>query len=194
MSEVRRLDVVDAAVMEPMLDGSFRETTIKKRSWQCLGCGLAWAIKWHAESCESRGHRVQWQQEYVRGPIVNGKPMYPPTYYPRYALGYVELPTSRTRRTPSVEQPATPAKRVSCGVYCKDDGKRLVFTSPTGRQVVVNGDDLTRDLIDRCNKAIWDCTPVEVTRDEMQHIREVALEVTDPNPADLALQKAIGLM
>lgn len=193
MSEVRRLERVEAPVMEPLYDGSFRESTVDKYAWQCLGCGLGWAIRWHADTCGDRGHRVQWQQEYARGPIVNGRPT-SVTFYPRYSLGRYPLPSPSAEASGLVQPASERAQRVSVGVYCTDDGTTLVFTSPTGRSARVPADLLPTLLIERCNRAIWDCTPVEVTRDQMALIRDLAASVSEPNPADLAMQQAIGLM
>lgn len=198
MSEVRRLERVEAPVMEPLYDGSFRESTVDKYAWQCLGCGLGWAIRWHAETCESRGHRVQWQQRYVTGPITNGRPA-SERHYPRYSLGRYPMPSAEASGPPQTAVRASGTavhrdRKIEVGVYCTDDGTTLVFTSPTGRSARVPADDLPADLVSRCNRAIWDCTPVEVTRDQMALIRDLAASVSEPNPADLAMQQAIGLM
>lgn len=92
MSQTRALETITAAVMEPLMDGSFREAEATKRAHQCLGCGLVWAIRWHAETCEERGHRARWQQRYVTGPIINGKPRFE-RFYPRTALRREPLPS-----------------------------------------------------------------------------------------------------
>jgi hypothetical protein len=96
MSAIRPMNTTDHAVMEPLYDGGFRETTITSRSYQCLGCGLVWAKRWHAETCEERRHVATWQQRYVTGPIVNGRP-YAERFYPRYAIERAQLPTRRER-------------------------------------------------------------------------------------------------
>lgn len=64
---------VETTVMEPLMDGSYRERHITKQSYRCE-CGLVWAIKWHAETCANRQHAAVWSQRYVTGPITNGKP------------------------------------------------------------------------------------------------------------------------
>jgi hypothetical protein len=83
-SGVRQMEVTQACVMEMDRSGYFHEVGVTKSAWQCLGCGLVWAIKWHSETCESRGHKAQWQQMYCQG-TENGKPINP-RYFPRIAL------------------------------------------------------------------------------------------------------------
>lgn len=83
----RRMDRVETEIMEPMMDGTYRERAVEKFSYQCLGCGLVWAIEWHAAECGKRGHKAEWQQgPYGVTHVVNGKPMGNLKWYPRYAL------------------------------------------------------------------------------------------------------------
>lgn len=89
---VRRMDRVTTTVMEPLTQGdglTYEERDVTKWSFQCLGCGLIWAIKWHAEQCEQRGHVPEWSQRYTRQ-VFRGEGQAPEiveTWYPRVALG-----------------------------------------------------------------------------------------------------------
>lgn len=85
MNAVRKMETVSTEIMEPLMDGSFREREVEKSAYQCTGCGLVWALKWHAETCGERDHKTQWFQRYATGPIVNGKP-HSERFYPRTAL------------------------------------------------------------------------------------------------------------
>lgn len=49
-------------VMEPMMDGSFRETSYEGNLWRCEECGLVWDKKWYAETCAQREHATSFQQ------------------------------------------------------------------------------------------------------------------------------------
>lgn len=92
MSAARKMEPIEAAVMEPTMDGSFNEYSVQKHAWMCEGCRLVWSRKAQAEDCEQRGHVSSYQQRYVTGPIVNGKP-YTERFYDRLAI----------RREPLVE-------------------------------------------------------------------------------------------
>lgn len=85
MSAVRQAERIETTIMEPLYDGGFREASARKCAFVCQGCGLVWAIRWHAETCEQRRHAASWQQEYPKGPIVNGRPSRIDSY-PRVAL------------------------------------------------------------------------------------------------------------
>ena len=87
----RQMESIDTPIMEPLMDGGFRETVVKKFAYQCLGCGLVWAIRWHADTCGQRNHTPTWAQRYVTGPIVNGKPA-AERFYPRRAMRREALP------------------------------------------------------------------------------------------------------
>lgn len=95
MSAIRKLETVAHQIMEPHLSGdslTYHEAEIESPAYQCLApnCGLVWAKKWHAETCEQHGHRPTWQQMYCQG-VENGQPI-KPVYYPRYALRRDPLP------------------------------------------------------------------------------------------------------
>jgi hypothetical protein len=81
----RPLEAIQAAVMEMDQSGYFHEVGVAKHAHQCLGCGLVWQIKWHADSCADRGHKSHWQQRYYSGAIINGKPEYE-RFFDRVAL------------------------------------------------------------------------------------------------------------
>jgi hypothetical protein len=159
MSEVRRLERMQVEVMEPLVDGTYKLTSVEKYGWLCLGCGLAWGIKWHAEQCEDRGHVGKWEQVYHRGPSVNGVPER--TFsYPRVALGSV-FP-------PAAEAPARPrAEGIPLGVSLTPDGEWRL-TSPTGRSVDVPVRLVVEpSLARRLEAATLDCRPAHVSREEM---------------------------
>lgn len=86
MSDVTRRDPIRAHIMEPLLDGGYRDADVKKYAWRCDGCGLVWAMKHQAVDCESRGHVAHYMQRYVYGPIVNGQPTRE-KWYDRDAIG-----------------------------------------------------------------------------------------------------------
>jgi hypothetical protein len=85
MSDVARMERIEAGMMDPQMDGGFVETTIEKRAWMCCGCGLVWSRYGQAADCEGRGHTATFQVRYVTGPIVNGVPK-AERWYPRAAI------------------------------------------------------------------------------------------------------------
>ncbi len=85
MGAVRQAERIETVVMEPLYDGGYQARTARKCAFTCLDCGLVWAIRWHAETCDQRGHVARWFQQYPKGPIVNGVPARIDEY-PRVAL------------------------------------------------------------------------------------------------------------
>ena len=88
MSNVTKREIAATEIMEPMLDGSFREATIdKSHNWRCDGCGLVWEKRWHAETCESRSHRASFEQgPYGVRYVENGRPVGDLKWYTRRAV------------------------------------------------------------------------------------------------------------
>jgi hypothetical protein len=76
MSNVKQMEHIETAFMTPILHGttmSYREDSGDAHAWQCLGCGLVWEKRWHAESCETRKHVPSFAQHYYSGgAVVNG--------------------------------------------------------------------------------------------------------------------------
>lgn len=85
MSDTQRMERITAGVMDPLYEGGYREAEVEKYAWMCLGCRLVWDRRSHAQDCEARGHAASWQQRYVSGPIINGRPS-SERFYPRTAL------------------------------------------------------------------------------------------------------------
>jgi hypothetical protein len=90
MSSVRQLGKVEAEAMEMRFSGdslsvSYVQADIKPFSYACLGCGLIWSRKWHAETCEERGHVATWEQCY--GGLVENGEYRPAKTYTRRAIG-----------------------------------------------------------------------------------------------------------
>lgn len=87
MSTATRMERIEAAIQEPMYDGSYRPAEVKKFAWMCDGCRLVWPMRHQARDCESRGHRSTYVQEYWTNGFdpTTGKPR-PPTLHPREAL------------------------------------------------------------------------------------------------------------
>ena len=181
MSEIRRVAPTEATIMEPYLVGDgleYRETTVKKWSWQCLGCGLLWSIKWHAESCERRDHAPRWEQMYCRG-TENGQPINP-RYYPRISLGRAPLPSpaalARAGLPPATEPSLPKPAGVPLGIRLTEDGQ-WELTSPTGRSICLHPRSVLRHpLAVRCEAALLDCLPVRVTKEEMAYLLHCSTE------------------
>jgi len=78
-------------IMEARISGDslwYSEAPVTSTTWRCNGCGLIWAIKWHAETCESRKHRATWEQVYtVRAEGFTRTGQYKQVSYPRQAVG-----------------------------------------------------------------------------------------------------------
>lgn len=53
---VKMLGKETAQLMEPLLDGSWRPTTVQKHFFKCLDCGLVWQTKTEADICATSGH------------------------------------------------------------------------------------------------------------------------------------------
>ena len=85
MSDIRLVEPIETEITEPDVNGGYYQRIVTKWSYQCLGCGLVWPMKWHAETCESRKHVTRWMQHYPKGPIVNGRPSRVDSY-PRSAI------------------------------------------------------------------------------------------------------------
>ena len=69
MSDIKRLGKVEHEITEMRFSGdamnvSYVQVTVTSNAYMCLGCGLAWAIKWHSKSCEDRNHVPVWEQRY----------------------------------------------------------------------------------------------------------------------------------
>lgn len=169
MSNIKRCESVETTVMEPHISGKdlvYRETEVTKHAFQCLGCGLVWAIAWHAETCESRGHIATWQQMYCQG-IENGKPINP-RYFPRYAL----------RHDPIVED-AAPVKEAEIACNTRLVSNQYVdyveIESPSGRTIRVPAQSLKgqlRWLATRRNAESWRTVPL--TKTEMKELLALA--------------------
>jgi hypothetical protein len=57
--EVTRIEMgeeVDVELMEPLLDGTYAEATVKGHAWKCNECGRVWDRRWVASQCAGRGH------------------------------------------------------------------------------------------------------------------------------------------
>jgi hypothetical protein len=157
--------------MEPFLVGDgveYQETTVKKWSWQCLGCGLLWAIRWHAEQCGERNHVDRWEQVYYRGAIVNGKPERE-YRYPRVALG--RRPLEEATDTQSQKLPTF---RFTAKVLSQD---LVNVYSPRGGMVTISPSQLPSGLGTRVSRAAWDCLPLDLTLEEAKTIHSLDLNL-----------------
>lgn len=93
MSTVTRLTdrPITHEIMEPHLSGDsvyYHEESIEGCAYRCNGCGLMWAKRWYAETCEKRGHKTSFDQVYTYRPegfLTHGR--YAENRYTRYALG-----------------------------------------------------------------------------------------------------------
>lgn len=96
MASVTRLEERPTAIMEPLMDGGFVESTIEHAHlWRCDGCGLVWQKRWHAETCAERGHKPSFEQgPYGVTHVVNGRLMGNPRYYTRSAVRRDRTPSS----------------------------------------------------------------------------------------------------
>lgn len=83
-----RLERSATVVMEAYTDGSYHEYTVEgAHLWGCPICKLVWEKKWHAETCESRGHVSSFEQgPYGVARIENGRPVGNLHYYTRRAV------------------------------------------------------------------------------------------------------------
>ena len=88
MSTVTRREVSETSVMEPTLAGSYVETVLEQTHlWRCDGCGLVWEKRWHAQSCEERGHARSFDQgPYGVRYVENGRPVGNLRWYRRSAV------------------------------------------------------------------------------------------------------------
>jgi hypothetical protein len=60
-------------------------STFEGHLWGCVGCGLVWDRRWHAEQCEDRNHVTRWEQKYGGRIGANGVQQW--TRYERVARG-----------------------------------------------------------------------------------------------------------
>ena len=94
MSAIRRLERIQAGSMELHIDlagdaAYYVEGTINPHTYACLGCGLVWDRKWHAEQCEDRQHVTEWAQHY--GGRTENNVYKPAQSWPRVARGRVKV-------------------------------------------------------------------------------------------------------
>jgi len=95
MSDIKRLGKVEHEITEMRIGGGgatvyYEQVTVTSNAYMCLGCGLAWAIKWHASKCEDRNHATVWEQRYggyTENGIYKGY-----TAYERRALKRLPIP------------------------------------------------------------------------------------------------------
>jgi hypothetical protein len=87
MSKSTFVEASETAVMEPTITGTYVERTVKSALWRCEGCGLVWEKRWHAETCESRGHKDRFAQgPYGVQRMENGKLVGTLHWYERRAV------------------------------------------------------------------------------------------------------------
>jgi hypothetical protein len=88
VSTVTRRGKCETAAMEPTVTGNYYERSYEGYLWRCDGCGLLWTKRWHAETCESRGHKTMFKQgPYGCTGVVNGVMQGNLTWYDRVSVG-----------------------------------------------------------------------------------------------------------
>jgi hypothetical protein len=88
MSNVTRREQAATEMMTATMSGNYEPHTLEyAHLWRCDGCGLVWQKRWHAETCEGRGHKTSFQQgPYGVQRVENGKAVGTLTYYTRQAV------------------------------------------------------------------------------------------------------------
>lgn len=64
-------DLEVATLMEPLLDGSYRQIWVEKHFFKCLDCGLVWQTETEAEICAKHNHATE-HVRFYGGRFENG--------------------------------------------------------------------------------------------------------------------------